>query len=280
MNASVPGNLGGAPAKTAPGTRAARTCVAVMIMTLAFAGAAGPPLPAERHREILRDALRAYDEAVALAPVDPARATSLFERAAADLHALRESGVRNAGLEYNLGNAHARLGQTGRAILHYRRAARIDPWDARVRDNLGRVRGLVESAATGPPGRCDSAAPGLLFATFVVCSAVGWPLMLVWLRWRKRRVLVAGLAAVAIAVCAGAALRWHLAEQARNPPAVVVDDAVMLRARRSSESAAPMSQPLCPGVELRILEQRGDWLRVRLGDGQTGWLPARSAVPV
>ena len=93
-------------------------------------------LSPERQREILRDALSAFDDAVATARDNPARAEQLYRQAAAAFERLVADGVRSAALEYNLGNTRFRLGDLGRAVLHYRRAQRLDPGDAKLAENL------------------------------------------------------------------------------------------------------------------------------------------------
>jgi len=49
-------------------------------------------------------------------------------------------GIRDPRLEYNLGNAYFRMGDLGRAILHYERARMLSPTDRDVRANLELAR--------------------------------------------------------------------------------------------------------------------------------------------
>jgi len=53
------------------------------------------------------------------------------------------TGVANVDLDYNLGNAWFKLGDTGRAVLWYERASRLDPRNGDVRENLSVVRSLL-----------------------------------------------------------------------------------------------------------------------------------------
>lgn len=264
------------------------TSALLVTVALLTAPALVPParadsLPRARQRDILREALNAYDEAIGVVRSDPARAAQLYRQAAAGFHALRDAGLRSAALEYNLGNVHFRVGQLGRAVLHYRRAQRLAPGDERLAANLRYARNRVEPAIA-PSGQSRLTRQLLFwhyntslrqrFWALVVLSALGWPLLFIWLRARRRPLLLFGLSAAALALACGASLGWQMHEEARHPHAVVVGEKTHLRLGRGEGSDLAIREPLGPGVELRTLQQRGDWVEVRLRNDQTGWLPA------
>ncbi len=259
-------------------------CLALLLGVLTPATLrAAEPLSAARQREILRDALSAFDRAVDVAREDPAQAVQLYRQAEAGFLALGGAGLRNACLEYNLGNVYFRLGDLGHAILHYRRAAALDPSDDRLTANLRYARERVEPRIA-PSGQRRLARQLLFwhygtsvrqrFWALAVLSAGGWLLMLLWLRWRQRGVLIGGLVGAAAALAVGTSLLWQLHTEAHTPPAVVVAREVPLRLGRGAGSDLALKQPLGPGIELRILQERGDWVEIRLANDQTGWLLA------
>jgi len=259
-----------------------------VLLTMAVAPAVAQPLPTERQREILREALNAYDHAVAAAREEPQRAADLYRQAAAGFEALRDSGLRNAALEYNLGNVYFRVGDLGRAILHYRRAQRLAPRDERLRANLRYARNRVEPALT-PSGQ-DRLTRQLLFWHYetslverrwalLLSATAGWSLLFAWLWWRQRALLVGGLIGVAITASLAASLYAQQAAESRQPEAVVTRERSYLRLGRSEAAEPALKQPLGSGVEVRVLQRRGDWVEVRLPGGQTGWLP-ESAIEI
>ncbi len=260
-----------------------RTVVLAAVLLAVAAPLYAEPFSPARQHEVLRDALNAYDQAVGSARQDPERATQLYRQAAAGFSALTDAGVHNAALEYNLGNAHFRLGELGRAIVHYRRAQRLAPSDERLAANLRYARDRVEPAIQ-PSGESRLARQLLFwhyntslaqrFVALVACAAAGWLLLTVWLWWRRRAVLMLGLLGVGLALATGVSIRWQVTDEARYPHAVIVADKPYLRLGRGEGSDLALKQPLGPGVELRILQQRGDWIEVRLPNDQTGWLPA------
>ena len=237
----------------------------------------------QRQREVLRAALGAFDEAVSTAQRNPGAAAELYRKSAAGFEALADAGLRNAAIEYNLGNAYFRLGQFGRAVVHYRRALREEPADKELLANLDYARRQVEPLIR-PTGQ-ERLWHRLLFwhhrtslsARVVAAgllSAFGWLLLILRLRWPKRPLLVVGVVSVVLGLAAGTSVVWQVNDEAERPHAVVVGDDCILRLGRGEGYDPALKQPLGPGVELRILQQRGDWVEVILLNDQTGWLPA------
>ncbi len=262
-------------------------CGAVLAAALLgwTANAAAEPLPPQRQREILQEALAAYDRAVSSSRENPTQANQLYHQAAAGFSALVEAGLRNAALEYNLGNTYYRLGDIGRAVLHYRRAQTLDPGDERLAANLRYARDHVEPAIA-PSGQ-RALTRQLLFLHYttslqqrcgwmIVAAALGYGLLLAWLRRRHRGLLIGGMAGAVLTLSFGLSLSWELHERSMRPAAVVVTGQPYLRYDRDDSSSANLvlKQPLGAGVELRILQQRGDWVEVQLSNDQKGWLPA------
>ena len=236
----------------------------------------------ERQREVLREAQSAFDQAVELAHNQPERSQELYRQAVAGFSALIEAGVRNAALEYNLGNAYFRLNELGAAILHYARAQQLDPADQKIAANLEYARRQVEPAIerSGQTRlvrsllflHYDTALHGRFWAA-VVLSVVGWFLLTLRLRLPRREFVITGGLAVGLALSFAASVIWQVREDARHPRAVLVGSPTILRLGRGEGYDPALQQPLGPGVEMRVLQQRGDWAEVRLPNDQTGWLP-------
>jgi len=252
------------------------------LLTLAAFAASADTMPPERQREILRKAIGAFDEAAEQSVSHPEQAKDLYREAAAGFTALTDAGIHNAALEYNLGNTYFRLGDLGQAILHYRRAAQIDPADPDLRANLDYARRQVEPAIERAGERRlwrnllfwhFNSAPHRRFLVAALFSGLGWLLLLLRLRWPIRTLTAVGVCAVIIGLAAGTSVYWQSRTAEQTPPAVVVGEPIVLRLGRGEASDPALAQPLGPGVELQILETRGDWVQVRLLNDQTGWLP-------
>lgn len=70
---------------------------------------------------------------------DSAYSANDFKLAAELYQKSINEGGPSSSKYYNLGNAHYRLGQTGRAVINYERALNMDPSNDRARDNLNFV---------------------------------------------------------------------------------------------------------------------------------------------
>jgi tetratricopeptide (TPR) repeat protein len=255
------------------------TAIAISACSAAMAAEMSP----ERQRQVLREAQSAFDQAVELSQSQPAQAQELYRQAAAGFSALVEAGVHNAALEYNLGNAYFRLDDIGQAILHYSRAQQLDSSDQKISANLEYVRRQVEPAIERS-GQ-DRLIRSLLFLHYgtalrsrffaaAALSFAGWLLLGLHLRWPRRGFLVVGGLAIALALSFAASVTWQVHEDTRHPRAVLVGSPTILRLGRGEAYDPALQQPLGPGVEMRIIQQRGDWAEVRLPNDQTGWLPS------
>ena len=255
-----------------------------LLMTASLAAAAGE-FPLDRQREILRGALNAFDVATETARDNPARAEALYRESAAALETLIDDGLRNPSIEYDLGNAYVRLGKSGRAILHYRRGLRMSPSHVKLAANLSyarnRVQPFIEETDESRLTRSllfwhyDTSLGRRVWAAGIL-SGLGWLLLLLRLSRRRAALLIPALASIAISLACCGSVLWELHETARTPAAVVCGAEHILRLGRGEGSDAAMSEPLGPGVELRVIGQRGEWVEVRLVDGVEGWLPAEA----
>ena len=82
----------------------------------------------------------AADPGVLLLSSNQAQAAGRYDDAILGYQELLDSGVRSAAIHYNLGIAHFKNSQLGRAIFHFNQAARLDPRDGDVRFNLDYAR--------------------------------------------------------------------------------------------------------------------------------------------
>ena len=170
----------------------------------------------------------------------------------------------------------------GAAILALRRALALEPWHARARSNLQQARSLLDPAVPRPPSGPDNALPRRVSQWPASAPASVWALggLLAGLAaWRRSRAL--GLAALALLLLAGA-LRWlpqtiHRGDGRAD--AVLVAEAPAYAAD-SLHAPLRYARPLPPGTEVEIVEQRAEWLRIRLADGTEAWVTAGSAEAV
>ena len=209
----------------------------------------------------------------------------LFARAA---RLALATGSVDADLYTNLGNAALQAEDLGGAILAYRRALRVDADHSRAVQNLAHARALL-------PGWVPRPEPAGLLDSFFFWHRT--------IEGNLRQLLAAGCFALA-ALGIGLGIRFRLAafRNAAILPAlawvaliasVVADSTidasedavvtlpeVVARAADSALAPSALPEPLPAGVELRVLDRRPPWLRVRLANGRDAWLTESSVTLV
>ena len=106
-----------------------------LCLALSQAAKAAPSLGREQLDALLQEANAAFQNANAAH--NPEAAKPLYDKAILLYEKIiDQGGVRNAKLYYNLANAYLLKEDLGRAILNYRRAAKLDRADLNIQKNL------------------------------------------------------------------------------------------------------------------------------------------------
>ncbi len=255
----------------------------VACSTVATAGSSAPATAndAADSSAVLRAAAQeSYDRGIALRTTDPEAARAAFEESAHEFEQTIGLVGANGSLWFNLGNARIQAGQLGEGILALRNAERLMPSDGRIQANLGYARSLRSATieARGAEsiwGPLLSArhilSPGVRAGLALALNLLLWSLVLI--RLLGRPVPALAIAAVAfVTLLGGATIVADIAESRRHDEGVLVRNDVVLRKGNGEGYEAAVTERLSEGVELRVLEQRPGWSRVRLPDGTEGWV--------
>lgn len=204
-----------------------------------------------------------------------------FSSALADFEAIKDEGIRNATVYFNLGNCYYRERQIGKAVANYRRALVLAPRDADVRANLGLVRRSLGTGDTtaaytlgqrGPSGFALFS-PRQFQAIFLVAYYLAAVFLLgaLFLKHSLRRPAIYALAAsVLIAGLAFALSRHSISHLKSVTEAVVIADRAALKS--GPGSAFDEISALPDGLELRQRARSGMWVEVQLPTGEVGWV--------
>jgi len=235
--------------------------------------------------DLYSDAKRCFREATALADSQPDAARDLFAKAALRFERIvREGGVRNGRLYYNIGNCYFRMEDLGRAILNYRRAEQYIPNDTNLRQNLDFAR-RKRLDRIDVPERTQALKTVLFFhydvgqrtRALVFSVAFGLVWLLLTLRVLVRWAVLAwgaGLSAVVAALMLGSlTAEWRQLRTVR-PGVITVAETTARKGDGTSYEPA-FTEPLHAGTEFRILEDRGEWIEVALEDARRCWLSAQ-----
>jgi tetratricopeptide (TPR) repeat protein len=183
----------------------------------------------------------------------------------------------SADVCYNLGNALFKSGRIGPAIVQFRRAYYLHPRDADIGKNLLFARSYrVDKVLTapGPLARVldetfhllSRSEAALLAAVTFLLAALS---LSVWVA-RRGTMLIIGTVVLATLSLFGLITQWVWAGEVRAQPAVVVAPEVNALSGPGEEFKQILL--LHDGTEVRIREQRGDYLLVQLPGGSGGWI--------
>lgn len=252
-----------------------------------------PGIEPAGHSEFLAAADAAYRDGLD-ARADSAKARPHFVRAGAAYEAAWDRGIRTPAVARNMAQARYLGGDLGACIRDYRLGLRIFPHDPGLRSGLAFARSQVAYPHVGE--LADNARPRIarslldrLTLSFVqlagIAAAVaglGWLILArAWIGARGGLAVAGGVLVLAGAAAGG--WLWWEGEQQRTHWAertAVVTTPTDLRTGNSDEYPKRLDGRLPPGVELKVLGERGGWLHVELGSGVAGWVPTGQVVTV
>ncbi|MDR1477640.1 MAG: tetratricopeptide repeat protein [Planctomycetaceae bacterium] len=210
-----------------------------------------------------------------------------FRRVAVMYQGLIDKGIRSGQLYYNQGNAWFYAGERGRAIAAYRLALRYLPRDSRIQANLRVAVGsnidAGELVFTGGGvtvfeylffwqnwvGVYQKVFFSVLFTIFLF--VVG--LLMLFFRRRFRRFLrffAVFLFVITLISVISAAYDWYRFE-CFSYVVISVDEA-QPRKGNSLQYDTAFTRPVPLGTNATVIGERGEWLQLRFGDAQDGWL--------
>ena len=206
-----------------------------------------------------------------------------YTAAAAAYEHLAAQGYASPTLFYNLGNSYFRLEDWGHAILNYRRSLKLKPNDRDAKENLrmaeSRTTDRIEALPSVRMKESLSSAVGIL-------SAKGWRIAVLALafiagacytmfriaprrRQRKSAFITSVAATLLLVVAAVCAISTQRTLSHIDTFVVLQPEAAILSA---PEEASTIKFVVHEGTTANIEEQLGSWYRIRLADGNNGWI--------
>jgi len=226
---------------------------------------------AEAYDELFTEASSLYENGEYTAAV------SLYEKVLDDG---RESGK----LYYNIGNCYFKQDDLGRAILNYERARRLIPRDADLDANYTYARTLIKEPEMRThqvwiwrivhfftaPFTLDELTlfASVLFGIVLIVSGC-----FILERCSRRTYSIALIITVLIfgVVIAGIVDRSNAIDR----DAIIVTKEIT--ARFGPFERATMHFTMYEGMQVRIVEKKGFWYKIKRVDGNTGWIPKDAA---
>ncbi len=200
---------------------------------------------------------------------------------------LRKEGYQSLELYYNLGNSYYQNNQIGSAILNYERALTVDKGNKDVLFNLELARARQKDELSAIPGFFLSRWWNGLqnMATSTTWGVIGLLLLWIgigglvfWLLGKERVVrkkgFLAGLSILGLCILPFLFSFGKKKIEQDSGVAILIEKEIPVRSAPDEESVEVLL--LHEGAKLDVLDQIGEWYKVRLINGEEGWLPIGS----
>jgi len=248
------------------------------------------PLNSEQVAGLYTEATMIFRQAIELAGANPEKALTLYQRAVMRFERIiKDGGIENGKLYYNIGNAYFRMNDLGMAILNYLRAERLAPDDANLQHNLQYARSKrvdrieeeqkIKVLKTLFFWHYDvpSGTRFVIFAIMSVCLWVTASLRLFYPKAFINRILISTTILLSLMIGSLAAEKLSIE---KTQPGVIISPELTARKGNSKAYEPAFKEPLHAGTEFVLIEEREDWLHVELPDSRRCWVPKDGALLV
>lgn len=265
---------------------AIKTIFIVCLFLLIATHPAEAQLPKEQMDTLYNQANESFRQANSAK--DPDQSEKLYETTILSLEKIIDEGqVKNARLYYDLGNAYFLSGQPGKAILNYRRAAKIDNADENIKKNLAfacgkridkipvktekRVLQTLFFWHYDFPLKTKFLLTCIFFGIGCICitAAIWFGRNTTW----TATTFICGI----LTLCFLVSVAIEYKARTSKICGVITVKQVIARQGDGENYTPSFKEPLHEGTEFDVLESRPDWLHIKLSDDSDGWIPSNSA---
>lgn len=210
-----------------------------------------------------------------------------YEKALEQWLDLHNTGYSSAELDYNIGNTYFKLNNLPGAILFYERAHLQKPGDEDINYNLQIARTLVVDRFEAIPELffvkwynflslilSSNSWARISLISFILCLAF----LSLYFYSSKYKLKVAGFwlaiffIVISLASFAFAGRNKTLVNDSKK---AIIFSAVV-NGKSSPDNSGTDLFVLHEGTKVSVEDEVGDWLEIRLSDGNKGWIPASS----
>lgn len=198
-----------------------------------------------------------------------------------------ENGKHSPELYFNLGNCHYKLDEIGPSIYFYEKALLLQPNDPEILNNLGfaknmRLDAIEEMPKTAVMRLHDAVVLALtpdqwsyLAVAMVFVFVLGFIVYYILFNATQKRIaFIVANTALFISVLSVALGYLAYKNHASKNPAIIFEREVVVTSEPNERSEKVFA--LHEGTKVNVLESLEDWSKVKIADGQTGWMPSES----
>lgn len=196
-------------------------------------------------------------------------------------------GQHSSELYFNLGNSYYKLNQVGPSIYYYEKALLLKPNDAEILNNLAYAQNMTLDAIEVMPetslSKIYNDITGFLYFDQWSYAAIIFTILFVLLyigfyfleyATQKRIAFITSMISLIIAVVSIVFAFLQYSDFQADQPAIVFEDEVNVVSEPNQRSQTVFT--LHEGTKISVLETLNEYHKIRISDGQTGWLTSES----
>ncbi|MEM8507461.1 MAG: SH3 domain-containing protein [Bacteroidota bacterium] len=198
-----------------------------------------------------------------------------------------ESGKHSAALYFNLGNCYYKLDEIGPSIYYYEKALLLQPQDEEILDNLRfaqnmRLDAIEEMPKTAMARLHDAVVLAFSFDQWATIAVVMLSLFVtgyityyvLYSATKKRIAFISGTLALFLAFFAIAMAYLGYQDFKTKNPAIIFEREVGVTSEPNERSEKVFV--LHEGTKVNVMDTLENWYKIKIADGQTGWIPSES----
>ena len=196
-----------------------------------------------------------------------------------------DNGKHSAELYFNMANAYYKRDEIGPSIYYYEKALLLKPNDPEILNNLGYAQNMRLDAINKMP---ESAMTRFYNAVIGKFSFDQWAyfgvamimlFVLAYLAYyllnsalQKRFSFIMSILALLLCVVSVSFSYLQYDAYKTNNPAIIFGREVAVTSEPNERSERIFT--LHEGTKVNVQEQLNDWMKIKIVDGQTGWIPS------
>ncbi|MBT3225901.1 MAG: hypothetical protein HOK67_01175 [Deltaproteobacteria bacterium] len=200
---------------------------------------------------------------------------------------IRDHRLDNGSLYYNMGNAYYEAGETGKAILSYRRAKRLLPGFSDLQYNLNQARSRL-NLSQPTQSWWESIVKGLFFwhymmkyelrrSMLLIVFSLVWIVLMMMIFKRHVFLRMALIILIALNIGFGGSFLYSYYQLHVARSGVVVKDNTIARKGPGSGYEPFYQKPLSGGTEFTINGTHENWWKIKLPLGDEVWIKVSDA---
>ncbi|NJB36943.1 SH3 domain-containing protein [Croceivirga sp. JEA036] len=198
-----------------------------------------------------------------------------------------DNGKHSAELYFNMGNCYYKLDEIGLSIYYYEKAKLLNPKDQEIQNNLAYAENMRLDAIEAMPktamARFRDSTLSLFtydnWALFAVLLSISFVILYI-LYYRstyatqKRIFFIGAMVAIFLSVATVTLAYFSYDAFKKDNPAIVLKREIVVNTEPNTQSERVFS--LHEGTKVNILEKLNGWFKVKIADGQTGWVQSNT----